>query len=139
MAHPPRRYPALISKDEGSDWNVEFPDFPGCVTAGKTLEEAVAFAGEALSLHVHGMRASGETVPNPSDAAALISKRRAAGRALVLVELTPLKGTARRVNISLDEYLLAEIDTAAATAGTDRSNFLAAAARARIQADSTQL
>lgn len=133
MAQESRRYPALISKDEESDWNVEFPDFPGCVTAGETLEEATAFAREALALHVHGMRADGETVPDPSDAALLMSGRRAAGCALVLVELTPLKGTARRVNISIDEYLLAEIDTAAAAAGTDRSNFLAAAARARIQ------
>ena len=131
MAQEERRYPALISKDDDSDWNVEFPDFPGCVTAGRTLEEAVAFAREALALHVHGMRADGEAVPEPSDAAALMSRRRAA--ALVLVELTPLKGAAKRVNISLDEYLLAEIDTAAAAHGTDRSNFLAAAARARIE------
>ena len=138
MPQASRRYPALISKDERSDWNVEFPDFPGCVTAGKTLEQATVFAHEALALHVHGMRADAEAVPDPSDAAALMSGRRAAGRALVLVELTPLKGTARRVNISIDEYLLAEIDTAAAAAGTDRSNFLAAAARARIQAGSAQ-
>ena len=133
MAQAARRYPALISKDEGSDWNVAFPDFPGCVTAGKTLEEAAAFAREALALHVHAMRADAEAVPEPSDAAALMSSRRAAGQALVLVELTSLKGGARRVNISLDEFLLAEIDSAAAAAGTDRSNFLAAAARARIQ------
>jgi len=136
MAFERRQYPALISKDEGSDWNVVFPDFPGCVTAGVTLEEALAFAREALALHVHGMRADGEAIPDPSDAAALMSSRRAAGQALVLVELTPLKGAAKRVNISVDEFLLAEIDTAAAAHGTDRSNFLAAAARARIEAGS---
>ena len=139
MAHLNPRYPVLIGKDERSDWNVEFPDFPGCVTAGKTLEEAAAFAREALALHVHAMRSDGETVPAPSDAAALMSRRRAARHALVLVELTPLKGAAKRVNISLDEYLLAEIDTAAAAAGTDRSNFLAAAARARIEAGAGQI
>ena len=138
MAQKLRQYPALVSKDEGSDWNVEFPDFPGCVTAGQTLEEAAAFAREALALHVHAMRANGEAVPAPSDAAAIMSGRRAAGRALVLVELAALKGTARRVNISLDEYLLAEVDTAAAAAGTDRSNFLASAARARIDAGAGQ-
>ena len=90
MAQHVRRYPVLISKDEASDWNVGFPDFPGCVTAGKTLDEAAAFAHEALALHVHGMRADGEIVPNPSDAAALMTSRRAAAGALVLVELTPL-------------------------------------------------
>ena len=57
---------------------------------------------------------------------------------LVVVQLTPLKGTPKRVNVSLDEYLLAEIDTAASAAGTDRSSFLAAAARARIEAGTGQ-
>ena len=136
MANRRRQYPAFIGKDEGSDWNVEFPDFPGCVTAGKTLEEATAFAAEALALHVHGIRADGQDVPAPSDAASLFAGRRSASRALVLVGLTPLKGAAKRVNVSLDEYLLAEIDTAASAAGTDRSSFLAAAARARIEAGS---
>ncbi len=92
MGRQVRRYPALASKDERSDSNVEFPDFPGCFTAGKTLEEATAFAHEALALHVHAMRADGEAVPDPSDAAALMTGGRPAGRALVLVELTPLQG-----------------------------------------------
>ncbi len=34
-------YPALADKDEDSDFCVSFPDFPGCVSAGETLEEAV--------------------------------------------------------------------------------------------------
>ena len=27
-------YVALLHRDEGSDYGVSFPDFPGCVTAG---------------------------------------------------------------------------------------------------------
>jgi hypothetical protein len=30
-------YIALLRKDVDSDYGVEFPDFPGCVTAGTTL------------------------------------------------------------------------------------------------------
>ncbi|MBL0942631.1 MAG: type II toxin-antitoxin system HicB family antitoxin, partial [Alphaproteobacteria bacterium] len=33
-------YIALIHKDKNSDFGVSFPDFPGCITAGKTLDEA---------------------------------------------------------------------------------------------------
>ena len=33
-------YIALIHKDARSDYGVSFPDFPGCITAGKTLDEA---------------------------------------------------------------------------------------------------
>ncbi len=41
-------YPAIFHKaEEGGFW-VEFPDLPGCVTEGDTLEEAVLMAGDAL-------------------------------------------------------------------------------------------
>ena len=59
-------YIAYLFKDPKSDYGVCFPDFPGCITAGKTLEEARRFASEALTLHISGMEADGETVPEPS-------------------------------------------------------------------------
>lgn len=43
---------ALMRKEPSSDYGVDFPDFPGCVTAGQTLEEARKFAYEALGLHI---------------------------------------------------------------------------------------
>ena len=33
-------YIALVHKDPDSDFGVSFPDFPGLVTAGRTLEPA---------------------------------------------------------------------------------------------------
>jgi predicted RNase H-like HicB family nuclease len=48
-------YIALIPKAADSDYGVDFPDFPGCVTAGRTLEEALRMASEALALHNGGM------------------------------------------------------------------------------------
>ena len=38
------RFVALIRKEDGSDYGVEFPDFPGCVTAGSDLDEAAVSA-----------------------------------------------------------------------------------------------
>ena len=61
MAH----YIALIHKDAGTDDGVSFPDFPGCVSAGTTLDEARELAVEALALHVDGMIEDGEAVPEP--------------------------------------------------------------------------
>lgn len=59
-------YIAYMFKDPGSDFSVCFPDFPGCVTAGKTLEEARRFAAEALALQIQGMEADGDKIPEPS-------------------------------------------------------------------------
>src|ERR1035441_6271666 len=49
-------YIAYLHKDKNSDFGVSFPDFPGCITAGSSLDEARAMAAEALALHVAGMR-----------------------------------------------------------------------------------
>lgn len=39
-------YVAYLHKDKGSDFGVSFPNFPGCVTAGRTLEEARRLADD---------------------------------------------------------------------------------------------
>jgi predicted RNase H-like HicB family nuclease len=59
-------YFALVRKEPESDYGVDFPDFPGCVTAGGTLEEACAMAAEALALHIEGMMEDGDLIPVPS-------------------------------------------------------------------------
>lgn len=59
-------YVALLSKDPESDYGVDFPDFPGCVTAGKTPEEARELALEALCVHIEGMIEDREPLPSPS-------------------------------------------------------------------------
>ena len=58
-------YIALVHKDEGTSYGVNFPDLPGCISAGDTFEEAVANAAEALAAHLALMRADGDTIPAP--------------------------------------------------------------------------
>jgi predicted RNase H-like HicB family nuclease len=59
-------YFALVRKDPDSDYGVDFPDFPGCVTAGDTFEETCAMANEALALHIEGMMEDSDLIPVPS-------------------------------------------------------------------------
>ena len=59
-------YVAILHKDPDSDFGISFPDFPGCITAGRTLEEAREMAHEALAGHIAVMREGGDPVPNPS-------------------------------------------------------------------------
>ena len=61
-----RKYIAIVHNDATSDYGVSFPDFPGAVTAAPTFKEAVEMAAEALLLHVEGMLAEGEAIPEPS-------------------------------------------------------------------------
>jgi predicted RNase H-like HicB family nuclease len=59
-------YVAIIHKDPDSDFGVSFPDFPGCVTTGRTLDEAREMAREALAGHIAVMREGGDPIPGPS-------------------------------------------------------------------------
>jgi len=61
-----QHYIALIHKETGSDYGVSFPDLPGCVTAGTTLDEARSHAEEALALHLAGLAEDGEHAAEPS-------------------------------------------------------------------------
>ncbi|MCU0591244.1 MAG: type II toxin-antitoxin system HicB family antitoxin [Desulfobacterales bacterium] len=59
-------YIAIVHKEAKTDFGVSFPDFPGCVTAGQTVDEAKDLAQEALALHIKGMIEDGEQLPAPS-------------------------------------------------------------------------
>jgi predicted RNase H-like HicB family nuclease len=61
-----RPYIALIHKDPDSCFGVSFPDLPGCISVGDTLDETRAMAAEALALHLDGLAEDGEAVPEPS-------------------------------------------------------------------------
>ncbi len=119
-----RHYIALIHKEPDSDFGVSFPDFPGCVTAGATLQEALAMAEEALAGHIEAMIADGDAVPEPSDADAVMADPENRDGVIVLVPMPDDAAKVIRVNVTLPAGLLRRID-----ARTDnRSRFLATAA-----------
>ncbi len=122
-------YIALIHKDADSDYSVSFPDFPGCVTAGATIDEARALAAEALAFHVEGMREDGEELPAPSPMDAVMTERENREAVAFLVTLPDQAERHVRIQVTMAEGLVREID-----ARTDnRSKFLAAAAQLALR------
>ena len=117
-------YIGLIRKDADTDFGVDFPDFPGCVSAGATLDEARHMAQEALELHVCGVLEDGEALPVPSSLEAVMADPENADAVAFLVSVPEAADRAVRVNITLPERLLRRIDERA----KNRSAFLARAA-----------
>lgn len=128
-----RSYIALIHKEAGSDYGVSFPDLPGCVTAGTTLDEARAFAGEALSLHLAGLAEDGEAVPEPSTLDAVMADRENRDAVAILVPAAGAAPKAVRVNITVPEDVLARVDAYAERHGMNRSGFLVHAAKREME------
>ncbi|MGE0238240.1 MAG: type II toxin-antitoxin system HicB family antitoxin [Parvibaculaceae bacterium] len=130
------RYVALIHKDKDSSYGVSFPDFPGCVSAGATVDEAVTNAIEALAFHVEGLVADGDPVPKPRPIEAIRADKALRSvlpdATFAFVPLVQDRGTARRINVSLDLGLIEAIDEAAKDRGMTRSAFLSSAARREL-------
>jgi predicted RNase H-like HicB family nuclease len=126
-------YIALIRKEPKSAFGVDFPDFPGCVSSGATLDEALRSARGALALHIQGMLDDGEEIPVSSTLDKVLKDPHNRGAVPTLVTVPEAKSHSVRVNITIDENLLRDVDDEAAREGTTRSGYLAAAARAKIR------
>ncbi len=121
-------YFALMHKEPASDFGVSFPDFPGCVTAGATPDEAANMAAEALALHIEGMVEDGDTIPEPATFDLIRDSEDAKGAAILAVTVPDQPSKVVRLNITLQERVLERIDKAAARRGLTRSGFIAVAA-----------
>ena len=59
-----------LSKEEGGGYLVEYPDVPGCMSDGETVEEAITNGREALRDSIDVFLESGRRLPKPSVEAA---------------------------------------------------------------------
>ncbi len=125
-------YPVVIHKDQKSDYGVTVPDLPGCFTAGRTIDEALALAKEAIELHVQGLIEETLIVPAPGDIRRHRRDQQFKGGIWAMVNIDPrvLRPGAKRINISMPERLLDKVDRIAGKQGDTRSGFLAKAAAA---------
>ncbi len=119
----------FVPYEEG--YSVAFPDFPGCVTQGKDVQQAALMAEEALSLHVESMVDDGDAIPAPSLLGSPLPDWMAedyAAEAATYTELLvriDMPSKAVRVNMTMTEDVLASMDRNAQRHGMSRSGYVA--------------
>lgn len=64
-------FPAIFEPCEEGGYCVTFPDLPGCITEGDTLEESYKMAKEAATLHLWSMEDDGDPIPQPTPPSAI--------------------------------------------------------------------
>jgi len=130
-----RTYIGIIHKDDGSNFGVSFHDFPGCTSAGKTLDEAKKNAIEALQGHIDVMVEGGDLISDPSPISEITADE--TGIAFVTVDVMVPEGAVKRINITARASDLAVIDSYLRKSGRnrDRSVFLVTSALERIQSE----
>lgn len=59
----PRHYRVMLRKEDDGTYTAIVPSLPGCLTFGRTIEEAEEMAKEAIEGFIACMMARGEEVP----------------------------------------------------------------------------
>ncbi len=103
------RYPALIDGESGA-YGVTFPDLPGIVAMGASMDEAMINAEEALRDYALEAERDEDAIVPPS---AIESVKPPSGSALVAIPLIRLSGRRVRANLTLDEGVAEFINTEA--------------------------
>ena len=89
-----RIYAALVRQDAAGDFCVGFPDLPGCIANGHTLEQACKAARPVLARHLEDMATNGASIPNPSSASDVLTHPDGLDAvALIVVEALPERET----------------------------------------------
>jgi predicted RNase H-like HicB family nuclease len=125
-------YVAIIER-MADGFAVFFPDMPGCASAGATIQEAATNAEQALHGHLTLALEHGEALPEPAPLDAIPTDPEVDEAARILVRFdVPARSV--RVNITLSEDLLNEVDQFAKGHGFTRSGLLAQAVREHVRA-----
>jgi predicted RNase H-like HicB family nuclease len=126
-----RFYPAVIEKGAKATFGAWFPDFPDCVAAGRTQEDAIEKAEIELARAVYQLFEQEKPMPEPTAVDAIVLPKGCRFLAYFIVGVEP-PNPSERVNIYLPKALLARADKAAGEMGMSRSSFFGLAISSMI-------
>jgi len=99
-------YPFIVrplSKEDGGGYLIEFPDLPGCVSDGETVDEAIENGKDAVECWIADAKKHGDEIPLPG------GRENFSGKFMQRVPKSlhrQLSEYAKRENTSLNSYVL---------------------------------
>jgi len=60
------KYPFILEQDEDGSCFIQYPDLPGCMTCGATIEETLAMGEDAIKSWIESALRDGDNVPEPN-------------------------------------------------------------------------
>ena len=126
-----RLYPAVLERGPKGAFGAWFPDFPGCVAGGRSQEQTIERAENALAQAVDGLFEHGRPLPPPTPIERIVLPKGCDFLAYFIVGVDP-PDPSERVNVYLPKSLIGQIDRRAAELGMSRSSFFGLAATAAL-------
>ncbi|NIG19718.1 type II toxin-antitoxin system HicB family antitoxin [Pantoea sp. Al-1710] len=125
-----------MHKTEDNSWSGFVPDVEGCFFAGKSVDDALRDAFNAIDVHVESLADASKAIPKAADIETHIHDEACQGGywAFVEIDLSRYEGKAVKLNITLPQNLLSKIDSYVESHREygSRSGFLAELARREL-------
>jgi len=117
-----RYFPAVLERGPKKAFGVWFPDFPDCVAAGTSQEEALERAQGQLARAVVALAEKDKPLPAPTPMESIVLPKGCDFITFVAIGVEP-PDISERVNVYLPKQLIAHADEMASKLGMNRSSF----------------
>jgi predicted RNase H-like HicB family nuclease len=117
-----RFYPAVVEQGPKNSFGAWFPDFPGCVAAGPSRDEAIRRAEVALAKAADALAERDEDLPPATPIEEIVLPKNCKFIVYFIVGVEP-PNPSERINIYLPKNLIAQVDARATELGMSRSSF----------------
>ena len=125
-------YPVLVLFNElNNEFSLTVPDLPGCKTSSYSIDIGIVQLKEEIANHLKILTEYGEKIPHAQtvDYHRKQVKNQSAIWALVEFDIVPFLGKSHKINVTLPELLIKQIDDRVSKSEKykTRSGFIAAA------------
>jgi predicted RNase H-like HicB family nuclease len=128
---PKRFYPAVLESGAKATFAVWFPDFPDCVAAGLSQDEAIQKAEMVLAHAVDMLSEQEKSLPDATPLENIALPKNCRFVAYFIVGIEP-PDPSERVNVYLPKSIIVRADSRAAELGMSRSSFFGLAVSSMI-------
>ena len=105
------KYPiALIEENNGQEYKALVPDLPGCKTQSLTIDLAIEQISKTIKEHLTILTEYAEAIPNATSISQHQKSYPNAIWAIVDIDITPYLGKSHKINVTLPELLIKQID-----------------------------
>jgi len=131
------KYPVAIKQQvESNNVLISVPDLPGCQEMAESIEVAMVRINEAIASHLTILAEYGESIPHPKSIDHHIKQNNDPDViwAIIDLDITPYLGRSHKINVTLPELLIKQIDDQVSKQPSykTRSGFIAKACLAQL-------
>ena len=135
IMEPEMKYPIVLKKIIGTEhYKVSVPDLPGCECNAENVDVSLEKISESIATHLSILAEYGEPIPHATTIEHHLENYQNVIWGIIDIDITPYLGKSHKVNVTLPELLIKQIDdrVSKSSAYKTRSGFIASACMSEL-------